>query len=234
MSQFTIATVVCPACSAEVSFDLVQSVNADRMPTLRAEILARTFQSKACPTCGTEFRVQPEFNYVEHGRDLWIAALPLERLPHWQEEEAAAETRFERVYGPRSSPFIQAIGKRLSRRLAFGWAAVREKLVIADLGLDDVTVELCKSAVLRASASAPVGLGAEMRLLGADDSYLGFAWLRSIDESVLQPMRVKRELYDEIAADAGGDWKALREQLGAGMLVDMNRLLVETEAPVAG
>ncbi|MGZ5156515.1 MAG: CpXC domain-containing protein [Caldimonas sp.] len=225
MSQFSIATVVCPACAAEVTFDLVQSVNADRMPSLRAEIIARTFQSKACPTCGTTFRVQPQFNYVEHGRDLWIAALPLERLPHWQEEEAAAEARFERVYGPRSSPFIQAIGKRLVRRLAFGWAAVREKLVIADLGLDDVTVELCKSAVLRASASAPVGLGAEMRLLGADETHLGFAWLRSLDESVLQTVRANRKLYDEIAADEGGEWKPLRGQLG-GMLVDLERLLV--------
>ncbi|MGZ5130280.1 MAG: CpXC domain-containing protein [Caldimonas sp.] len=225
MSQFSIATVVCPACAAEVTFDLVQSVNADRMPSLRAEIIARTFQSKACPTCGTTFRVQPQFNYVEHGRDLWIAALPLERLPHWQEEEAAAEARFERVYGPRSSPFIQAIGKRLVRRLAFGWAAVREKLVIADLGLDDVTVELCKSAVLRASASAPVGLGAEMRLLGADETHLGFAWLRSLDESVLQTVRASRKLYDEIAADEGGEWKPLRGQLG-GMLVDLERLLV--------
>ncbi|MGZ5892192.1 MAG: CpXC domain-containing protein [Caldimonas sp.] len=225
MSQFSIATVVCPACAAEVTFDLVQSVNADRMPSLRAEIIARTFQSKACPTCGTTFRVQPQFNYVEHGRDLWIAALPLERLPHWQEEEAAAEARFERVYGPRSSPFIQAIGKRLVRRLVFGWAAVREKLVIADLGLDDVTVELCKSAVLRASASAPVGLGAEMRLLGADETHLGFAWLRSLDESVLQTVRANRKLYDEIAADEGGEWKPLRGQLG-GMLVDLERLLV--------
>ncbi|MGZ5241058.1 MAG: hypothetical protein ACXWCN_13120, partial [Caldimonas sp.] len=137
----------------------------------------------------------------------------------------AAEARFERVYGPRSSPFIQAIGKRLVRRLAFGWAAVREKLVIADLGLDDVTVELCKSAVLRASASAPVGLGAEMRLLGADETHLGFAWLRSLDESVLQTVRANRKLYDEIAADEGGEWKPLRGQLG-GMLVDLERLLV--------
>lgn len=225
MSQFSIATVTCPACSAEVTFDLVQSVNADRMPSLRAEIIARTFQSKPCPTCGTEFRVQPEFNYVEHGRDLWIAALPLERLPHWNEEEAAAEARFERVYGPRSSPFIQAIGQHLVRRLAFGWAAVREKLVIADLGLDDVSVELCKSDVLRASASAPVGLGSEMRLLGADETHLGFAWLRSLDESALQSVRVKRALYDEIVADEGGDWKALRQQLG-GMFVDLGRLLV--------
>ncbi|MEO8525908.1 MAG: CpXC domain-containing protein [Caldimonas sp.] len=234
MSQFSIATVICPACSAAVSFDLVQSVNADRMPTLRDEIVARTFQSKPCPTCGTEFRVRPEFNYVEHGRNLWIAALPLERLPHWNEEEAAAEARFERVYGPRSSPFIQAIGKRLVCRLAFGWAAVREKLVIADLGLDDVSVELCKSAVLRASASAPVGLGAEMRLLGADETHLGFAWLRSLDESVLQSMRVGRALYDEIAADDAGDWIPLREQLD-GMFVDMGRLLVvPEETPASG
>ena len=232
MSQFTIATVVCPACSTEVTFDLVHSVNADRMPSLRAEILARTFQSKACPACGTEFRVQPEFNYVEHGRDLWIAALPLPRLPHWQEEEVAAEARFERVYGPRSSPFIQAIGQRLARRLAFGWAAVREKLVIADLGLDDVTVELCKSAVLRASASAPVGLGAEMRLLGGDENHLAFAWMRSLDESLLQPVRVKRALYDEITADEGSDWQPLRQQLG-GMFVDVGRLLIVPEATPA-
>jgi hypothetical protein len=232
MSQFTTATVVCPACSTEVSFDLVQSVNADRMPSLRAQILARTFQSKACPACGTGFRVEPGFNYVEHGRDLWIAAWPLQRLPHWQEEEAAAEMRFERVYGPQSSPFIQAIGARLKRRLAFGWAAVREKLVIADLGLDDVAVELCKSAVLRASASAPVGLGAELRLLGGDVDHLGFAWLRSLDESMLQPVRVKRALYDEIAADDGGDWLPLRKQLG-GMFVDVGRLLVVPEAAPA-
>ena len=233
MSQFTIATAVCPACAAEVPFDLVRSVNADRMPSLRAAIVARTFQSKACPTCGTEFRVEPEFNYVEHGRDLWIAALPLERLPHWQDEEAAAEARFERVYGARASPLIQSIGKRLARRLAFGWAAVREKLVAADLGLDDVTLELCKSAVLRASASAPVGLGAELRLVGADATHLRLAWLRSSDESALESIRAGRALYDEIAADASGDWAPLRAQL-AGMYVDLGRLLVvPAEAPLA-
>lgn len=158
---------------------------------------------------------------------LWIAALPLERLTRWKEEEADAEALFERVYGARGSPFMQAIGKRMVRRLTFGWAGVREKLVIADHGLDDVTVELCKSAVLRASSSAPVGLGAEMRLLGADEEHLHFAWLRSLDESLAQTIRASRKLYDEIAADEGGEWKPLREQLG-GMFVDLERLLLAT------
>ena len=229
MSQFSSTEVECPACGSPVKVELVHSVNADRMPELRRRIVDESFQVTSCPKCGNSFRIEPDFNYVEHGRDLWIAALPLERLPRWREEEAEAEALFERVYGPRGSPFMQAIGERIARRMTFGWAAVREKLVIADAGLDDVTVELVKSAVLRASASAPVGLGAEMRLVGADAEKLHFAWLSSIDEAVAQTMHASRQLYDQIAADEGGDWAPLREQLAAGMFVDLNRLLVASE-----
>ena len=233
MSQFSSSKVECPACGAGFAFELVHSVNADRMPELRKQIVAETFQRMTCPKCNSDFRVEPDFNYVEHGRNLWIAALPLERLTRWKAEEAGAEALFERVYGVRGSPFMQAIGKRIARRLTFGWAGVREKLVIADRGLDDVTVELCKSAVLRASSSAPVGLGAEMRLVGADEKDLHFAWLRSLDESVAQTMRASRKLYDEIAADEGAQWQPLREQFG-GMFVDIGRLLVvPEESPLA-
>ena len=229
MSQFSSSLAECPACGTKVPVELVHSVNADRMPELRRQIVDESFQVMTCPKCGNAFRIEPDFNYVEHGRDLWIAALPLERLPRWREEEADAEALFARVYGPRASPFMQSIGQRIDRRLTFGWAAVREKLLIADAGLDDVAVELVKSAVLRASASAPVGLGAEMRLVGADDDKLHLAWMASIDESVAQTMHASRKLYDQIAADDGGDWAALREQLSAGMFVDLNRLLVEAE-----
>ena len=226
MSQFTIGDLACPACGAAIAFDLVHSVNADRAPGLRRAILDGSFQRTTCPTCGSDFRIEPDFNYVEHGRDLWVAVLPIERLARWREDEADAEARFERIYGPRSSPLIQSIGKCLRRRLAFGWAAIREKLVIDDLGLDDVTVELCKSAVLRASTSAPVGLGAELRLLGGDDSRLHLAWMRSENESVAEAIGVGRELYAEIAADENGDWQSLRAQIGEGMFVDLGRLLI--------
>ena len=226
MSQFSIGNLACPACGAAVVFDLVDSVNADRAPELRKAILDGTFQRTTCATCGSDFRIEPDFNYVEHGRDLWVAVLPLERLPRWREDEADAEARFERIYGRRSSPRIRAIGERLRRRLAFGWAAIREKLVIDDLGLDDVTVELCKSAVLGASSSAPVGLGAELRLIGGDETDLHFAWLRSDNEQLAEAIRVGRALYREIAADEDGDWQALRAQLGEGMFVDLGRLLI--------
>ena len=77
-------------------------------PSCAGEIVDESFQVIACPKCGNAFRIEPDFNYVEHERNLWIAALPLERLPRWREEEAEAEALFERVYGPRASAFMQA------------------------------------------------------------------------------------------------------------------------------
>src|SRR4029077_5614066 len=80
MSQFTIGDLACPACGAAIAFDLVHSVNADRAPALRRAIVDGSFQRTTCPTCGSDFRIEPDFNYVEHGRDLWVAVLPIERL----------------------------------------------------------------------------------------------------------------------------------------------------------
>jgi hypothetical protein len=232
MSQFTSARAVCPSCGTAVPFELVHSVNADRAPELRRRIVDETFQRTTCPGCGNDFRVEPDLNYVEHGRRLWIAALPLERLARWNDAETEAEALFARVYGVRASPFLQALGREMKRRLTFGWAALREKLVIVDLGLDDVTVELCKMAVLRASASAPVGRDAELRLLGADLRNLGFGWLRARDETVVQRLRVRRELYDEIEAGTADAWQALRARLD-GMFVDVGRLLHPPEETMA-
>ena len=226
MSQFTSTTLPCPGCGAGVPFDAVFSVNADRSPALRASILDESFQRSTCPDCGTAFRLEPDFNYVDHGRALWIAAKPLHRLPHWQEEEAHALRLYERVYGAGGSPFMRNIGKTLRRRLTFGWAAVREKLLADEHAIDDAALEVCKSVVLRNSASAPVGLGAELRLLRVTDADLVLAWMRSQDESTAQTLKAARALYDQIVADEEGVWAALREELSAGPFVDLNRLLV--------
>lgn len=232
MSHFTSNTMACPACSAAVAFELVHSVNADRMPSLRKSIVDETFQRLTCPKCGSAFRVEPDFNFVEHGRKLWIAALPVSRLAQWQEEERAAAAVFEWVYGERGSPFMQRLGHSLTKRVTFGWAALREKLIAVDVGLDDTTLELCKCAVVRNSESAPIGFGTELRLVGADDAHLWMAWLRSVDESLGEAIKVKRGLYDEIAADEGDAWAPLRSRLD-GLFVDMNRLLVVPAAAAA-
>ena len=237
MSQFTIGDLVdCPACGAAVTFDLVHSVNADRAPALRKAILDEQFQrdrparSAAALSGSSPISTTSSTTATSGSRPCRSSG-----WPRWREDEAEAEALFERIYGPRSSPLIQSIGKRIDERLAFGWAAVREKLLIADLGLDDVTVELVKSAVLRASTSAPVGLGAEMRLVGADDtSCTSPGWHSDRTRAWPKTIGVSRKLYDQIAADEDGDWQSLRAQIAEGMFVDLGRLLVPAARDARG
>lgn len=222
MSVFKTLTLACPACGNAVDFDAVHSVNADRAPQLREQILDESFQRLPCPACGQSFRLDPDFNYIDHGRRQWVAALPLDRRPHWQEEEQAARARFERVYGAGSSAFLQRIGATLRCRLSFGWAALHEKLLAAEHDLDDVTLELCKAAVLRDAESAPIGRDTEMRLIEVTPEGLTLAWLESEIERPLQVLQLERSVFDELATDP--EWDELRDELAGALYVDMNRL----------
>jgi hypothetical protein len=228
VSIFNEMTVRCPACGDENAFRAVRSVNADRRADFRAAILDESFQRTTCSACGTTFRVDPDFAYVNADRGQWIAALPLVKLARWKEEEGEAKRVFDRVYGAEASPAVQAIGKKVRPRVTFGWAGLREKLVIVAQGLDDVTIELCKAAVIRGSASSPIGSDTELRLLAVDpaDASLVFGWLQSTDEAEGPKVRLPRNVYDEIGSDESGAWADLRAGVEAGLYVDLNRMLL--------
>ena len=229
MSVFRPVDLPCPDCGATVRFELVASVNADRAPALRAAIVDESFQRETCPACGTTFRVEPSFSLIDHGRRVWIAALPLAERARWQAAEARAGETFDRAYGARASPSIRAIGAEMRKRVVFGWGALREKLLCDDLGLDDTTLELTKIAVLGSVSSAPLGRDTELRFQGEGGGKLQFAWIAVAGEAPLEWLAVERAAYDEIATDAGGDWAELRADLGGGAAyVDMNRLIIAT------
>lgn len=227
MSLFKKTRVTCPSCSAEVPFDAVHSVNVDRRPGLRDQILAESFQQQTCPSCGVDFRFDPEFHYVDTGRHQWVAALPLAKLSHWRDETLRARDLFERVYGAAASPHTREVGAQLRPRVSFGWAALREKVVAAEHKLDDVTLELCKAAVLRDSEESPLSADTELRLVDANADHLLMAWVQTVDETVGDMLRVPRSTYDEIAADPDGVWRPLREELSQSLFVDLNRLMMD-------
>jgi hypothetical protein len=229
MSMFKVVPLPCPSCGRTVEFNAVISVNADRRPDLRAAILDGSFQRQACQQCNTEFRLDPELTYMDVGRGQWIAAYPVAKLPAWQAIEAQAQDTFNRAYGERASRVAREIGAGMTPRVSFGWSALREKLAIVEYGLDDVIVELTKTALFRGLDKPPVALHTEMRFLGiqsgAEGETLAIAWLNSADEGVREIFQAPRSLYDGIAASLGS-WDALHTELLEGPFVDMNRLLV--------
>ncbi|QHJ00386.1 hypothetical protein GT347_21835 [Xylophilus rhododendri] len=225
MSIIRTTPIPCPACGGAVDFPLVHSVNADRRPDLREDILSTVFQRQACPNCGTEFRVAPEFNYLDLGRRQWIAAWPADRMGDWSAVAERARQAFEQAFGGGAPASARELGKGLRCRLTFGWAALREKVFIAGAGLDDVTVELAKMALIRDSRQPPLG-SAALRLLAIQDARLVFGWQDLQDESATELIEVDAQLLAEIEAE--GEWAELRQRLSSEMFVDVLRLFLPT------
>jgi len=226
LSVFRTVDVSCPVCSTPTRFDLVYSVNADRRPDLRGQILDNTFQRIACPGCGDFYRIEPEFTLMHVAESQFIAVWPSSGLAHWRDFEARSEVAFDSAYGPGASKTAAEIGRELEPRVAFGWEAAREKLLARDLGIDDRTLELAKLALLRTQDDLPLGPGNALRLVAVDDEQnLVFGQFPTAAAAPTEELRVPRALLDEI--DAEPEWAALRDQLSAGLFVDMLRLIVD-------
>ena len=228
MSLFQTETARCPYCRGTVTFEVVYSVNADRRPDLRAQILDGSFQRETCAGCGKPMRMQPDFAYVDVGRGQWILVEPSAGLATWPALEGAAKETFAIAYGEGASRLAREIGRGLVARVTFGWAALREKLVCREAELDDVALECTKMLMLRGLAEVPLADDVDLRLVGVTASELAFAWLRSSDKVATETLTVPRKLYAGVA-DEPEAWSALRGPLTSGLYVDLNRLLVPAE-----
>jgi hypothetical protein len=224
MSLFVYAKATCGQCGETTALNLAASVNADRRPDLRREIIAGTFQALTCAGCGAALRLPAHLSYLDVGRGQWILTEGIERLADWRTVENDARGIFDRSYGDAAPPLAREIGASLRPRLVFGWPALREKLICDELRLEDVTLELLKIAMFRAIPDPPYADGHELRLIRGDDTVLHFAWFEPASEQQLASTSLGREIYDEIKA-APAPWAALRADLQGKIFVDFKRLI---------
>jgi hypothetical protein len=227
MSVFDTTAIACPACDASVDVELVHSVNAVRRPDLRAAILDRSFQSVACPSCGTTFRIEPMFSYLDLGRKQFVAARPASELATWKDAEARSQAAYDRAFGPGSDGAELAEG--MQARCVFGWLGLNEKLIAVEHAIDDVELEMAKLATLQAMGEVKLGADREFRLVGATDDELIVGWLRTSSEEIDDEYSVPRQILNDIASDPA-TWAALRADVSGGMFVDYRRLLFDKPA----
>ena len=223
MSIFQTINTACPLCQAQVGFELVHSVNAARRPDLRAAILARSFQRQSCPGCGHSFRMAPEFSYLDVERKQFIAVYPADKLAQWPEFERRAQASFDKAFGAGSG--AESLGAQLSARCVFGWGALNEKLLAAEAGIDDRTLELAKIAVMRSLDAMTLGDDREFRCVGttADEFIVG--WLRTSSEDIDGELGVPRSVLADVEAAPEG-WAELRAQVVGPLFVDYHRVLI--------
>jgi hypothetical protein len=224
MSLFINVQATCAACGAHRVVELAASVNATRRPDLRDAILDGSFQSVTCAGCDAALRLPAHLSYLDVGRGQWIIVQGAEELPQWRTAEDNARALFEDTYGANASTAARELGAELRPRLVFGWPALREKLVCDEAGLEDITLELLKIAIIRDVREPPFGDATELRLTGGDEAALQFAWVEGATETQLATLSVGRELYDTIAASPDS-WAALRGDLVGKLFVDLKRLV---------
>lgn len=232
MSIFNTASIPCPVCKTPKKFNLVASVNADRRPDLRLAIMDGSFQREKCDSCSNTFRTAPLMTYLDMARHQWILVQPAADVARWQLLAEKAKSVFSVAYGPEAVPEAQEIGRDMKPRVVFGWSALSEKILAAELGLDDVNLELVKLAVLREVPDPPLNDVNELRLTGIEGDELVLTWINPEDETFAGSLKVPREVYDDIAADTG-DWQPLREELSADPFVDFQKLMTDEAAAEA-
>jgi len=224
MSIFRTETLECQGCGSPVDFELVHSVNVDRAPELRDAILAGTFQLQECPSCGAPMRVEPEFTYMDMQRGQYIGVWPASRRGDWQACAARTRAVFDASLGKDAPGEAREVGAKFEVRVVFGWAALVEKLLAREAGIDDRTLEVAKLAVMRTQSESPLPGKLELRLIAAENGDPIIAWLggAAADQPAL---KMPRKLISEIDADPA-HWQAVRDSVAEGDVVDFQRELL--------
>lgn len=225
MSTFSPGALRC-ACGHERSVELADSLHVSARPDLRASILAGEFHRFACPQCGRFSTVEKLFAYTDFPRRQWFTVVPPVNLTHRSEWVAYAERSFKAVFIERAAPIVHTWAPMFTRRVIFGLASLREKLVAFDAELDDRRLEQLKVDLIEQGhvIYLPDGYYHLAAVRGAE---LVFEWAVPGDSGT-QELVVSRSEYD--ALDESPD-RTRATQLLTGPVVDLRTLYVPELAP---
>lgn len=220
MSGATLHAITCPACAHPDVMPLYETVNAERWPAARDALRAGSFHRHPCAGCGLSLTVERPLLYIDPARGQWIHCLPDAEHVDWQHHAEALDRVFADNFDPtRRPPAVAALGATLRPELVFGLAALRERVLAADAGLDPALIEVLKLDLLRARPELMRHPDHALVLEAAADDHLLFAALAPDADPVV--LRVERRLLEPLIADRArlallwpalfnGPWRSIR------------------------
>lgn len=224
MSTFIDGWVACATCAHRFPAEVAEAVHAATRPELRDAIIEGEFHRFMCPLCGGSTTIEKLFAYTDFDRSHWFVVVPGAELPFVGEWEAFAERTFEATMVKQCAPWVRdVVGPRMVRRVVFGLASLREKLLSFAAGLDDRALEVMKLGVLRRGGVLPV-VEEHLHLVGLGGDVLFLCHARaggSVSFSV--PMSWYVEAEAAVARSGEGGLMAGR------LVVDYRALLLARE-----
>jgi len=199
MSTFVPSTIVC-SCGEQYAAQVANGLHISARPDIRKQILDGTFHRFHCPNCGRTTQVEKVLSFTDFPKRQWFTVAPANGLPWRRYYLRVADEGFQSTMVANAPELVVGWGKEMMRRLIFGLASLREKLVALDAGLDDRVVELLKIQLLRDlrgnfSASDYFHLAA----VTADE----LVFEKTHPDGIIRKVPIPRGMYDELAAHAG-------------------------------
>ena len=124
--------VVCPMCGELGKAEIFTSVNVSNNPEFRASVLSGSLFEWECLSCGYAARLNYPILYNDMDNRFMVYLIP--RIDRFQLCDRELENKFSHL-------------RNISKRVVPAFNAFKEKIFIFESGLDDMAVELTKSAI---------------------------------------------------------------------------------------
>lgn len=121
---------------------MVRTLNVERLPEARQQILDGQFHCFTCPSCQKLMRIEKDFLYVDFARKTFISVKAQGQRHLWEDASKELDHGLARV------PTRVLSQASRHTRVVYGLSELREKLVAQDAGVDDREVELLKILVV--------------------------------------------------------------------------------------
>ncbi len=225
MSTFVPSTIVC-RCGERYTVEVANGLHISLRPDIRQQILDGTFHRFFCPACGMTTMVDTLIAFTDFPRRQWFTIAPSTGLPWRRRWLAVARESFEATMVNNAPELVAGWAKEMTRRLMFGLASLREKLVTADAGLDDRVVELLKIQLVR-DLRDRFSPGDYFHLVAVTGDELELE--RTHPDGMIRKAPVPRSMYDALAAEPELP-RLIELAFPDGLLIDHRAMLVP-EAP---
>lgn len=228
MSIFASRTRACRVCGTDNEHSVAVSLNGDRMPELREQILDGTFQRFACVDCRAIMRIEDAMVYLDFERKEWMTCFPRARESQWHRLELEPMEDWKEAMITHAAPIAREMSAGFKIRAVFGMNALREKLLCFQHTIEDGLLEVLKLDLIRGVSDISFDPHHRLRLYAVEEDTLWFG-ITGTDRTLSAP----RELLTEYALEPL-EWLSLTERLRRGPYVDLGRIMLPPMASLDG
>ena len=142
--------IKCPKCLNPYDVEQWSAVNGDKNPQQKLKILNDTLFSASCPKCAKENRLGYPLLYSDPKQNIMIWLV-------FDDDEIGHIRSYYKTCKTQSDENGKTVDKECRLRIVRNTYQLREKIMIADCGLDDKMVELAKLAYAKSTQQANSG-----------------------------------------------------------------------------